>query len=340
MVEFSKRVINKLYRIFCRNRFCMWYIFRKKRFRILYPEIEKYYKQQPVCTVKSAKKVICIFEGASIAGGLADRLRGIVSVYSVCKELNVDFKLFFVEPFNLENYLVPNEYDWRIDRSDINYSLESTTLLILDTTEDSKYQRKKQHDYLYKKIKQASDQIHVYSNASFSYDLNYKNLFHELFKPSTRLQTTLDSNFTNIGCEYISISARFLNLLGDFNETFKVEELSQPERNNLLEIIKRKTIELHNIYPDFKIVANSDSTTFLDFIKQLPYVYITPGSITHIDAKQDTHDYEFYEKTFVDFFTIAYAKYIFLFKSKKMHKSGYPFAASLINGNPFKIIYL
>ena len=39
------------------------------------------------------KRVICIYDGKIRNGGLADRLRGIVSVYEVCKEQNLDFKI-------------------------------------------------------------------------------------------------------------------------------------------------------------------------------------------------------------------------------------------------------
>ena len=55
--------------------------------------------------------VIC-FDGHIQHGGLADRLRGIVSVYSYCREHNIPFYINYTSPLELTNWLVPNEYDW------------------------------------------------------------------------------------------------------------------------------------------------------------------------------------------------------------------------------------
>ena len=50
--------------------------------------------------------------GFTWSGGLADRLKGIVSVFEWCKKHNRHFKINFCEPFSLQDYLLPNKYDW------------------------------------------------------------------------------------------------------------------------------------------------------------------------------------------------------------------------------------
>ena len=84
-------------------------------------------------------------------------------------------------------------------------------------------------------------------------------------------------------------------------------------------------------------MVNSDSITFTERAQAFPYVFVNPGSITHIDNTRDK-GYETFEKTFLDFFMIANAERIYLLKTGRMYKSGYPYAASLIYGKPFKVI--
>ena len=101
-----------------------------------------------------------------------------------------------------------------------------------------------------------------------------------------------------------------------------------------------KIEELHNQFPSYRILVNSDSETFLKRLSKFSYVYVIPGVITHIDAKQDVDSYEMYEKTFLDFFMIAGAERIYLLKTCKMFNSGYPLAASKLYNKPYEIIDL
>ena len=74
------------------------------------------------------------------------------------------------------------------------------------------------------KIVNSDKQLHIYTNAGFVYDYGYSVLFNELFKTSERLQKSIDFYLKDIGSNYISISARFLDLFGDFNETCGYEK--------------------------------------------------------------------------------------------------------------------
>ena len=51
-------------------------------------KLEDYSSNAPIRS--KDKTVICIYDGKIKNGGLADRLRGIVSVYSICKENKID----------------------------------------------------------------------------------------------------------------------------------------------------------------------------------------------------------------------------------------------------------
>lgn len=285
------------------------------------------------------KRVICIYDGRIRNGGLADRLRGIVSVYQICKEQNLEFKIIFTSPFNLFEFLEPNIIDWCITEQELNYNTTITNLCYIDTLFGNEYEAKKQEQWFKREFKKNYKEFHVRTNAIFSYNREYSTLFNELFKPSPKLRLSIEEQKEILGASYISTSFRFMNLIGDFNETVELHsKLTKEEQNELI----TKNIEqlqlLHKKHSDKLILVNSDSTTFLQTAEKLDYVYVIPGSITHIDGKNDKDEYSAYEKTFLDFFMIANAEKIYLLRTGQMYNSGYPFAASKIYNRPFEKI--
>lgn len=319
---------------FKHNRYYRWYVYRVEREKMIRSQIEKKYNEhdgeyQPC--------VICIHDGTVKSGGLADRLRGIISVYAVCKEKNLPFRLHFTNPFDLGMFLEPNLYDWRIKTEEVCRDIGQTEIVVLDTTEDSPYHFAKQGEYLHKHLHLRDKQIHVFSNAAYSYTLEYAKLFGELFRPTPRLAKSLAREKVQLGENYFSVSARFLDLLGDFNETFGCgQPLSEQESENLIKNALGEIEKIHQQAPNARILVNSDSTRFLEAAKELPYTYVAPGEVTHIDNVQSDDSYEHYEKTFLDFLLIAGAAEIILLKSGRMHRSGYPYAASLLYARPFR----
>ena len=285
------------------------------------------------------KRVVCIFDGKTKNGGLADRLRGIVSVYEVCKEQNLDFKILFTSPFNLSEFLVPNKVDWRINEEELNYNTNVTDICYIDTLTGSDYEAAKQKKWFRKEFKKQYKEFHIRTNALFSYKGHYSSLFHELFRPSEKLQASINKQKEILNHEYISTSFRFMNLLGDFNETTELHnKLTKEEQDKLITINIKQLHNLHNKYPHLRILVNSDSTTFLQEAKKIDYVYVIPGNVTHIDAENNCNKYDIYEKTFIDFFMITNAQKIYLMRTGQMYNSGYPYAASKIYDKPFEKI--
>lgn len=317
----------------------LWFVIRKERYRYLSAILFPKYREPSRIINNERKVVYCPYEGNLEGGGLADRLRGILSTYYVCKQLGVEFRLVFNHPFRLLDYLEPNSYNWAADSNNLRYDIRRENILILDATQDSLYQKKQQKKWLLKHISKLNGQIHVYTNASFCYENGYHVLFHELFTPTVKLQNAIDKQLSLIGSHYVSISCRFLNIFGDFNETHAyTKQLSEEEKEPFLLSVINQVEKLHKKHPDCKILCNSDSITFLKRVATLNYTYVIPGEITHIDAKDSQGDYEKFEKTFLDFFMIAHAEHIYTLKTRGMHNSGYPYAASFIYEKPIDFI--
>ena len=319
------------------NKYYYWYFIRKQRDNKQYSEIIQYYKEPNNDAVPHFG--ISVFDGKIRSGGLADRLKGIVSTYAVCKSLNKDFRIHFVSPFPLTDFLVPNNYDWTIKQEDVSESAEDTDVIVLGTTQDSKYQYRKQKEYLTMALCGTEKQEHVYTNAGFAYDLNFRQLYAELFRPSVRLQRAIDNMLSKIGDKYISVSCRFLNLLGDFNEPYGYDHpLSIFEKKKLIDAIEKEIDKLHDEWKGYSILLNSDSSSFLKHMSDRDYIVINEGNITHIDNEKTEYSYEKYEKTFLDLYGIANAEHIYLIKDNRMFKSGFPYMASKIGNKKYEII--
>lgn len=329
------KIRHKISHIIKSSDYYKWYIVRNERYKnnIIHLK-QNYYFNKTKSNDSNIKKAICIFDGRIKQGGLADRLRGILSTYLICKDLNIEFKIIFSHPFNLTDYLIPNKINW-ICNDSLNYNLNEVNICYLDSVTGREYESKKQAKWMKKEFKRHFKEFHVFTNAFFSYNNNYSELFNDLFQLSPRLENTIKTHKEILGNNYISVSCRFLDLLGDFNETFGTNKLlKEEEKNNLTNKILNQIEILHTKHPTKKILINSDSITFIEKAKLLDYSYIIEGNITHID-NSSLSSYETHEKTFVDFFMIANASEIYLLKTSSMHNSGYPYAASLIYNKPF-----
>lgn len=281
--------------------------------------------------------IVSVFNGFERHGGLADRFRGIISAYKYAKGHELSFAIYWEEPFILQDYLVPNSYNWTISKGQLIYSRPSSIPIHIgsfykrhgiDKRQEEFFQMKTLDDAV--KINSTSSQIHLYSNAHFGDD-DYYNLFHELFKPSLHLQKLIDANLQNLGKEYVAASFRFMQLLGDFKDECKGGVLNNTEKNIYIQDCVRALEKLHSMHTSCKFLVTSDSETFLNEVIHHPYVYIVPGKISHTDSKGDTNLHT-YDKEFLDLLLLSKAKIVYRIHKGKMYYSGFPLTAGMIGG--------
>jgi hypothetical protein len=190
-------------------------------------------------------------------------------------------------------------------------------------------------------FKERYKQIHVYTNMVIA-DKEYGCLFQELFKPTQDLEILADYNRKQIttdgwGGGYISAAFRFLQLLGDFTEPDgKFPVLPDNEKEILIHkcIGHLKEIYRENDYA--KVLVTSDSITFLEEARKLPFVYVIPGEISHVDHRQSVNK-DAILKVFLDYFMLTYSKKIYLVIEEQMYQSGFSYRAALHGNIPFII---
>ncbi len=297
--------------------------------------LNAYYKKGSV-SENAFKGIIYMADGRMPIGGISDRLRGMVSLYIYCKESNIPFAINFTAPFHLVDYLEPNQYEWIVDESKLVFAKGISKPLIIrpysvsDEIDTSLYMQKRLACY------SETEQLHVYTNITLHKEL-FSSSFKELFKPSDDLQKTLNENKEKIGEKYISISFRFMALLGDFKD-LDSKPLSEEEQIALVEkcinAIKRIKAENPGIN---KMLVTSDSARFISAVtKRLDYVFVMSGDIAHMDH---TNGGKAHMRTFVDMLLIAGAEKAYVYATGAMYKnSSFAETSALIGGVPFSKI--
>lgn len=284
--------------------------------------------------------VIVTIDGRYGHGGLTDRFRHILSIYSYCKRNGLIFKLLYSYPYDLTEILLPNIYDWRISHSKISQSFWDTKELFLyvDTSkgqtvheENARILRKLNEEIFDSKW----IQFHVYGNACFA-EGEFHELFNELFKPSPCFSKKRDEFRSLLPSSYEAVTFRFQNLLGDFKEG-DYPELDEFGKEALIHKCITKLSDLYqkHFFESDNILVTSDSRTFLDrCYRLLPFVCVMPGKVVHVDcgtsADLDTH-----MRSFIDLYMLADADRCVLLRTGRMFESGFPAFAAKIGGKPF-----
>lgn len=274
-------------------------------------------------------------DGSFFHGGLCDRLKGIISLYAYCKQNRLNFKINHTYPFPLFEYLLPNEYDWLLEPTQISHNIFETKILNMIGKQTIKQLTKLN----------TRKQIHIYANTDYIKEINYRysnhyewgSLFKELFTLEPKLKNLILKHKNNIKGNYIAIHLRFQNLLGDdFTELGAPFILLEQQQNILIEQCTIKIQELISKY-NYPITAfiASDSNIFLNTIKGLENTYIIHEKIIHIDNQTPEKSSEI-TKLFVDFFLISEAAQIYAIGSDLMYPSAFPLYASMLNNVPFQ----
>lgn len=298
---------------------------------------EKYYNRgagEPNNSRDAKKECVAVFDGRVNGGGLCDRLWGAVSTYLYCKDNGIPFKLFFVVPFDLSNYLVPADIDWRIEKEDLCYDSRIAAPLVIKCLG---FEREDNMDVIGKAFSKGTRQLHVYTNAH-----GLRNRFHEgfndLFKPSKVLADAIEDVLAKHGDDYVSISFRFVRLFGDFED---VNWPVLPDEKSREEMICRGLAAVEHVkalHPGKKVLVTTDSTTFLNRVKEVEGVFVVEGEIKHVDFSGVGKDKLPHLKTFLDLMLISHAKHVYLGINDMVYRSTFAKTASQIGNRPFDMI--
>ena len=279
--------------------------------------------------IGGGKLVVFMIDGKTLHGGLSDRLRGLFSTYLYCKKKGYVFKVYWVYPFRLQDYLMPANIDWLINKDDLCFNKKQVAFRYFNSysfmSDDEKA--------YFKALNTKKKEEHIYSNITLREDL-FKQFFHDLFVPAPRLQYAIDVCLREINSTYVSISFRFIGLLGDFNDRPDLYPAlgSDEEKRIYVEKCLSAIEHLHNEFTECKILVTADSSLFLNEVKRIPYAYVIKGLVGHMDNIANDN-YDLHAKTFLDMIMISMAERCFIYSYGRMYgATRFAKTAALIGG--------
>jgi hypothetical protein len=282
------------------------------------------------------KSLVFFVDGKTFHGGFADRLKGAVSMfcYSLCNK--IDFRIYYKYPFELSDYLIPNQYNWTLKDGELSFNFFQTRLvnLVGDGSERrlTKLKTKKQiHAYANRDI---VDQLNNHYKTSYTWG----KLFSTLFKPTADLQKRINDCLLIINGEYICAVFRFQNLLDDFQE-YDYQPLKTEEQSVLIEKCTKALLDLQTKSDTKNMLVTSDSSSFLQIVSELNNVFAFPHRVVHIDSVEGAEK-RVYQKSFVDFYLLSGGKKIYSIGTKAMYKSEFPLYAAKVNDIEFERILI
>ncbi len=330
---------------------------RKKIFDICVREpklIAKYYI--PFCFSRESNRMVFKADGHFPHGGMFDRLKGAISVYAASQCNGREFKISFTHPFDLRDYLEPNEYDWTIDESNLvkGWPAARPVFMYGEFADPVRLVKKRSCESHFYYGYNSLDWLNERYGKSFEFGALYK----QLFKPTARLQKYIDMYKAEIGSKYIVAHFRFMNLIGDSTEFKEINPtLPEDKQNELIEksLDQLRKLENFNFNSNFnsevevnknsqsqggfRIMLCTDSARFVSIVKeQMPDVYVVPGEIKHIGTAEDNSDASTI-KMFLDYYLIAEAEKVYNFVSDGMWKSAFPEYAAKIGQKPFERVF-
>jgi glycosyltransferase involved in cell wall biosynthesis len=282
------------------------------------------------------KIVLHLVDGKYSHGGFCDRFKGIVSMFCYAQANGLPFRIDYNYPFQLSDYLIPNEYNWVAQENEISRKYADVKYLCL--VRDPSAHRLICLD--------TNKQIHCHANRDIveqintNYQTNYNwgIEFNKLFKPNEKLNELIQMHKTRMNNSYISAQFRFINLLGDFKDNTN-KTLSDSEKETLIRENLKALAELKQKYPNKTIFIASDSSVFIERASAIEGIYSLQGKVVHIDYIEG-ESFNVYLRVFLDFYLISESECVFAIGTDLMYKTEFPMYAAKVNNVPFERIVI
>jgi hypothetical protein len=293
---------------------------------------------------KPAEKpvIIAMWDGHELRAGLADRLKGIITGFALAEMKNCEFRLHFTQPFQMEDYMAPNTYDWRVRPGDLKWG-PFGTLFVWHWNKKIPF-----NGTVDKVLRSRNKKIFWYANDNMlkvmfpektEEELNayWSELFHRLFKPSPALAAEIAKVGPKIDPPKVAFHFRFENLLGDFRDD-KMRTLIPASQEESMELCYAKLLEVCREKGIRSAYCFSDSARFIDLVKErkepdVDFV-ILDGPIKHLTYANGAEQ----TKTFIDFYFMSTVETVYLIKTDLMYHSVFSYYACVAGNGKFVLV--
>ena len=284
---------------------------------------------------RKSRRVVVYMTERSEVSGLADRLRTIRCAYVLAAESGRNLHVYHDKGFLLEDYLEPNEIDWRIKPEQISFGLNRVVISIFINQFQRLRKRKEYH--IYKTLCVVNTEGFLPDNLKEKYSDHI--VSRKLFKYSPRLVEMVESAMKRehlVENEYICVHVRFTNFFEKV-ETYGAVKSTEEQRLLTLRRVRATIEKIHDESECKKIVLLSDSNYFLQS-GHADYVQILPGEVTHIAKEKEGH--AIVDKTFLDLLIMAKSRTIYSITGEHIYGGGFAQDASFLENKPFRVMPL
>lgn len=275
--------------------------------------------------------------------GMTDRYKGMIITSKICKKYKFNHYIYHKHPFDLTDYLIPadNCYNWSLQEDIYNELIERKDSLFLEVSHLRN--DKTQMFVLNLFLSLLGVKTLFLSISGVVSELEFGHCFNFLFKPSDNFLVQL-TNFIKHDelYNYITVTFRFANLLGESNECI-FNELPNEQKFNLINecIVVLNKIAFNAKEKNQKVYITSDSSYFLNIIirEKINNVvcFHINGVCNHIAFGGDVSNNSI-TKMMIEFFLITKANMSYQVKIGPMYNSGFPRYAASINHVEYKVI--
>jgi len=296
---------------------------RKHLIKIIWKAyIFKYFKKNRADKLPFGS-IVYISDTNTWAGGLVDRLKGIISLYDFAKEKKLPFYIFSDQKNDFSGFLQIKLKNVRLDALDrkirgnkVHYFIDNTIV--------------RSYSYFF-----SSNKIHhVYTNLDllkYKYgsesDEKWRLLFHQLFNPSGLIKTEVDKIIG--GRDFIVCSFRFRSRMGDFKDDGR--EWDKQTKIAEIEKLNKAVENTISKFPNKIVYVASDSATY---IKQL--LQLDPNRFFYnSNLKADINDME---RSIIEFLVISQGERVFQFKRPSMFSGVFSYYASIIGNIRYELV--
>lgn len=314
----------------------LWYC-RQRKLRLDSEFWARYEDDQSRTVVRGAAAnppwVVCMRDRYSV-GGFTDFLASVLSFHAYCTDRHWAFKIFSHGDPTFGKILLPKT-DWVLKEGELSFSVPDAKVVWLKIIGDIGHRNDAyQYGYMRRELTGRHAQYHVYSN--FAWDASrFGASFDELFEMSPALKADVERFSAVLDADrrgWISVSARFAELLGDFKEpeAWRIQ-MSPEEQEGLIRSALEQVGRIAMLHPGQKVLVASDSRRFLDrAVQAFPDALALPGDIGHVELDKGE---AVCHKTVLDFLMIARAAKSYLLLGSGMYDSGFPKRAAQIGGH-------
>lgn len=295
--------------------------------------------------VNTCGKVNIVFVRNSF-GGITDWFKGMVSLFDFCDRKKYDFKIYAKDKFDFNRFFVPNSYNWQMSDSEYGNAENGLGAIHLWLSESGVKGSEMwiEQQYVLNKICRTNKVSNVFIHSVAPYGLpTFGKRFKELFKMTPYLNSVVEP-MQKMLTPYMAVAFRFVNLLGDSDESVAgIDPIDKEEQINLVNGCIDELNGLIEKNANLNVLITTDSFRFLSCIDRDPVLkekvnYLVGDKIHHhIGFSNEVTDVGI-TKSYAEFMLISVAEKVYQIQIGSMYESKFPKRAASINGRPYRII--